>query len=183
MAQLTDQARIEELINDFGATRKMIDAITTLEEPRIEGKALRKFPSDKTYLRGCAMDIVARLVSRSATPATGPRSAGLLARVDAGILTTAEVKGFRADIVAVLGQDTLTALKLLWQRFLLLDDEDYEGMVEVAAAWLDVLGEECRGQRRYGWRGDDHHEPARRPRHWCTRRGWRGRAERERGLR
>jgi len=33
-------------------------------------------------------------------------------------------------------------LEPLWQRFLRLHDHDFAGMVEIAAAWLDVLGED-----------------------------------------
>ena len=52
----------------------------------------------------------------------------LLARVDARVLTKGEVRGFRRDIVKVLGTETLDALEPLWQRFLRLHDKDYAGM-------------------------------------------------------
>jgi len=134
---------VEELMNDYGATRKMIDVITTLEEPRIEGLAVRKHRSDKVFLRGCAMEIVARDFTIPDTKYGAASAAGLLlARVDAGILAPDEVKGFRDDIAAVLGDETLDALEPLWQRFLRLRDDDYAGMVKVATAWLEALDED-----------------------------------------
>jgi len=134
---------VEALIKVYGATRKMVDVITTLEEPRIEGLAARKRPSDKTFLRGCAMEIICADFTIPDSKYGAAAAAGLLlARVDAGILSKTEVKGFRADIVAVLGDDVLDVLNALWVRFLALGDEDYEGMVQVAREWLDALGED-----------------------------------------
>jgi len=130
-------------MGEYGATRKMVDVITTLEEPRIERLALRKFPGDLSFLRGCAMDIVARDFTIPSTMYGAATAAGLLlARVDAGILTPAEVKGFRREIETVLGKPVLDALEPLWQRFLRLHDTDYAGMVEVACDWLDALHED-----------------------------------------
>ena len=132
-----------ELMETYGATRKMLDVITTLEEPRVEGLARAKRPSDRTFLRGCAMDIVARDFKIHDSAYGASVAAGLLlARVDAGILSKAEVKDFRTKIEGVLGTDVLAALEPLWQRFLGLDDDDYPAMVEVAAAWLEALGED-----------------------------------------
>jgi hypothetical protein len=131
-----------ELIETYGATRKMVDVITTLEEPRIEAQAVRFHADSRLYLRGCAMEIVARDFHISDTRYGAATAAALLlARVDARVLTKAEVRTFRTDIRKVLG-DTLDELEPLWQRFLMLRDEDYEGMVEIAAAWLDALGED-----------------------------------------
>jgi hypothetical protein len=131
-----------ELMETYGATRKMVDVITTLEEPRIEAQALRFHPRSRPYLRGCAMEIVGRDFKISDTRYGAAAAAGLLlARVDAKVLTRAEAATFRRDIAAVLG-DTLDELEPLWQRFLRLHDHDYAGMVEIAAAWLDVLGED-----------------------------------------
>ena len=132
-----------ELMTEYGATRKMVDVITTLEEPRVEGLARSKRPSDRTFLRGCAMDIVARDFTISDSRYGASVAAGLLlARVDAGILTKAEVKDFRDKIEGVLGTDVLAALEPLWVRFLALDDDDYPGMVDVAREWLEALGED-----------------------------------------
>jgi hypothetical protein len=131
------------LMETYGATRKMIDVITTLEEPRIEAQALRFHPASRPFLRGCAMEIVGRDFQIGDTIYGASVAAGLLlARVDAKVLTKAETRTFRKDIVAVLGSDVLGVLEPLWQRFLRLRDDDYEGMVEVAAEWLEALGED-----------------------------------------
>jgi hypothetical protein len=132
-----------ELMEVYGATRKMIDVITTLEEPRIEAQAIRLHPESRPYLRGCAMEIVGRDFHISDTQYGAATAAGLLlARVDAKVLTAAEARTFRTAIRKVLGDDVLAALKPLWQRFLRLRDRDYEGMVEVAREWLEALDED-----------------------------------------
>jgi hypothetical protein len=132
-----------ELMEVYGATRKMIDVITTLEEPRIEAQAIRIHPESRPYLRGCAMEIVGRDFHISDSKYGAATAAGLLlARVDAKVLTAAEARTFRTAIRKVLGDDVLAALKPLWQRFLRLRDRDYEGMVEVAREWLEALDED-----------------------------------------
>lgn len=77
-----------ELMEVYGATRKMLDVITTLEEPRIEAQALRFHPASRVYLRGCAMEIVGRdFHIGDSTYGAATAAALLLARVDAGVLT------------------------------------------------------------------------------------------------
>jgi hypothetical protein len=132
-----------ELMEVYGATRKMIDVITTLEEPRIEAQAIRLHPESRPYLRGCAMEIVGRDFKIGDSKYGAATAAGLLlARVDAKVLTAAEARTFRTAIRKVLGDDVLAALKPLWQRFLRLRDRDYEGMVDVAREWLEALDED-----------------------------------------
>lgn len=132
-----------DLMDNYGATRKMIDVITTLEEPRIEAQAMRTDTSRKVFLRGCAMEIVGRDFKIPDSLYGAAAAAGLLlARVDAKVLTKAEVKGFRDEITGVLGEDTLGVLEPLWQRFLMLHDRDFTGMVEIAGQWLDALHED-----------------------------------------
>src|SRR4051812_8411850 len=115
-----------DLMDEHGATRKMIDVITTLEEPRIEAQALRFHPDSRLFLRGCAMEIVGRDFVIPDTAYGAATAAGLLlARVDAKVLTKREAAGFRRDILAVLGEDVLDTLEPLWQRFLRLADRDY----------------------------------------------------------
>jgi hypothetical protein len=132
-----------ELVKDFGATKRIVDVITTLEEPRIEAMSIRWHPENRPFLRGCAMEIVAKDFQIGDTRYGAATAAGLLlARVDAGVLSRGEVREHRKAIRAVLGDDTLNALEPLWQRFLMLRDTDYAGQVEVAQEWLVVLGED-----------------------------------------
>jgi hypothetical protein len=134
----------KELVGHYGATPKMIDVIVTLEEPRIEANMVRTRPESRSFLRSCGMEIVGRDFHFGDTPYAAAAAAGLLlARVDAKVLSKAEAAPFRREIVAVLGEDVLARLEPLWQRFLRLHDTDYEGMVQVAREWLDVLGEDA----------------------------------------
>jgi hypothetical protein len=132
-----------ELMDEYGATRKMIDVITTLEEPRIEANSVRTTPATRPFLRGCAMEIVARDFVIPDSKYGAAAAAGLLlARVDAKVLSKGEVAHFRRMIRKVLGTDVLAVLEPLWQRFLRLRDDDYEGMVDVATQWLEAIEED-----------------------------------------
>jgi hypothetical protein len=129
-----------DLMERHGATRRMLDVITTLEEPRIEANAVRNYPASKVFLRGVGLEIVGRDFVIPDTPYGAAAAAGLLlARADAKTVSKADVRGFRKEIVAVLGEDTLGTLELLWQRFLRLHDFDFDGMVQVAREWLEAL--------------------------------------------
>ena len=89
------------------------------------------------------MEIVGRDFHIGDTRYGAATAAGLLlARVDAKVLTKAEVRTFRTDIRKVLGDDTLDALTPLWQRFLRLADRDYEGMAygSYGASVIDCEG-------------------------------------------
>ena len=60
-------------------------------------------------------------------------------------------------------QTCWTTLEPLWQRFLRLRDDDYAGMVEVAAQWLEALDEDPEDDvSGMVGRVDDGREPARR---------------------
>jgi hypothetical protein len=131
-----------DLMENYEATRKMLDVITTLEEPRIEAQAIRFHPESRTFIRPMALEIVAKDFKIPDTRYGAAAAAGLLlARVDAKVFSRADARPFRTAIAAVLGE-TLDELEPLWQRFLRLHDADFAGMVEIAAAWLDVLGED-----------------------------------------
>jgi hypothetical protein len=131
------------LESDFGATRKMIDVITTLEEPRIEKRSLDNAPRNKVYLAATALDIVGRDFKIADSRYGASMAAGLLlSRVSAGVLTEKQAAPFREAVLEVLDSATLAALQALWERFLRLFDTDYAGMVEIAAEWLTVLGED-----------------------------------------
>jgi hypothetical protein len=132
-----------ELMDEYEATRKMVDVITTLEEPRIEYNAIRANPATKPFLRQCAMEIVGRdFVIPDSRYGAAAAAGLLLARVDAGVLSKTEARDFRSQIEGVLGVETLDLLEPLWQRFLRLHDRDYTGMVQVATEWLEALGED-----------------------------------------
>jgi hypothetical protein len=124
----------------IGATKRMVDVITTLEEPRIEGKAIKADGTMRIFIRAEALEIVGKDFKIGESKYGASIAAILfLARVDAGVLTPAEADPFRKAILEVLDEDTLDVLEPLWIRFLGLDDEDYIGMAEVAREWLEAL--------------------------------------------
>ena len=129
-----------DAFTEAGANKRMMDVIVTLEEPRIEYNAIEADAGARVFLRGCAMEIVAKDFKISSTPYGAAAAAGLLlARVDAGVLSKAEGAAFWDLIEDVLGEDTLLTLRGLWRRFLRLRDTDYAGMVQVAREWLEAL--------------------------------------------
>lgn len=125
---------------DYDATRRMVDVIVTLEEPRIEANAIRNHTDARPYLRACAMEIVGSDFTIPDTPYGASMAAALfLARVDAGVLTKVEAKPFRDEILSVLHEPVLDTLEGLWKRFLVLRDEDFAGMAQIAREWLEAL--------------------------------------------
>lgn len=130
-------------------TRRHVDVVLALEEPRIEAALLRSYRggigalnrSDlRLVLSTCAAEIVLRDF-RIAPDAYGASIAAalLLARVDGGTLNRADVTEPRDLIIGVLGEDVLATLRDLWTRFFALDDDDVEGMIQISREWLDAI--------------------------------------------
>ena len=119
-----------------------------LEESRIEAAQIRRRPDDRHWLRASATELVladTRADDPLHTPPMSAEQAGraaalLLARVDAGILTTAETQPVARAIDTVIGADTLTALRALWQAAHQLADDDAAAMLELGRRWCDTLG-------------------------------------------
>lgn len=75
------------------------------------------------------------------TPWNAGRAAALLlARTDAGILTTTETAPLRAVIVEVLGESRLSALSALWHIAHATADTDGEAMLELGRRWCRIIG-------------------------------------------
>lgn len=123
----------------------VIRAAQLLEEARIEGEHLRHRPDDLVLLRAAARRL--HLDKRPAD-ATGAEdrwratscAALVLARVDAGVLTAEEVEPLTRAVRACLGDARFSTLQRLWRRALALADGDGEGLLEVAARWVEEAG-------------------------------------------
>ncbi|OEV09254.1 VWA domain-containing protein [Streptomyces nanshensis] len=128
------------------AGRAAVRAAVLLEEPRIEARHLQERPGDRVFLRAAARHIVlpepddASAVGDRWRAATG--AALVLGRVDAGVLTEAEVRPVYEAVEAALGADDLAALRALWREALDLRDGDQEALLSVARRWVDVVGAE-----------------------------------------
>lgn len=139
-ARHTKSTGVVDWKEEFGASRRMIDVIVALEEPRIEYNAIRADSETRPFLRACALEIVMKDFHIADTPYGASIAAALLlCRVDAGVISKAEAAPFRRDIRKVLGAETIEKLEPLWRRFLKLYDKDFAAMVEIARAWLEAL--------------------------------------------
>jgi hypothetical protein len=119
------------------------DTAMTLEESRMESAHVRRRPDDRHWLRASATNLVLSDFSGgpTMTNAAAARAAALvLARVDGGILTTAEVAPVADVVEEVLGTDTLTELRALWREALATADDDADTMIDVARRWCEVVG-------------------------------------------
>src|SRR5215475_4430466 len=123
-------------------------AAELLEESRIEAAQIRRRPADRHWLRAATTAIILADTRADdpdhAPPMTRPAAAQaaalLLARVDAGILTGTETAPVHATIEKILGADTLTRLRELWQAAHRLDDHDTTAMLDLGARWCQALG-------------------------------------------
>jgi hypothetical protein len=123
-------------------------AAMLLEEPRMEAAHIRRRPDDRHWLRASATNLI--LADTDATdPARAPKmttadaahtAALLLARVDGGVLTRAEVAPVARVVKGILGTDTLKALRALWREALRTADDDAEAMIDLGSRWCETVG-------------------------------------------
>jgi hypothetical protein len=125
------------------------EAAMLLEEPRMEAAQVRRRPDDRHWLRASAQGIVAADLHLFADPARAPQmtradaaraAALLLARVDGGILTRAEVAPLARVIDDVLGTDTVTKLHAVWCTALRTADDDGDTMLDLGRQWCEIVG-------------------------------------------
>ncbi|MFD8497309.1 VWA domain-containing protein [Amycolatopsis sp. NPDC059657] len=126
----------------------VVEAAMLLEEPRMEAAQVRRRPDDRHWLRASATDLI--LADTDATdPARAPQmtkqdaartAALLLARVDGGILTTAETAPVATVVETILGADLLTELRGLWREALRSADDDADAMIDLGRRWCAAIG-------------------------------------------
>ena len=78
-----------KISEDPEVSRNVFDALTLLEETRIEALGVENYPNNRVFLRACAMDIILEDIKSSLAEATTTRSMGRMAgrgmaRDDAG---------------------------------------------------------------------------------------------------
>jgi Mg-chelatase subunit ChlD len=112
-----------------------------LEESRAEGRHRQRRRGDRRWLR----HVVTTLISADDAPVDDAWHAGqlaglLLARVDARILTSRDVRSARAAVTAVLGRKRLLQLREVWKTAHRVDDTDAATMIDLAKRWCRILG-------------------------------------------
>lgn len=135
---------------DMAAAPESVEAAMLLEESRIEAAQLRRRPGDRHWLRACTRELVfAEFGGAEAAAALAPNrytaahaAALMLARIDAGVLSTDECAPAAAVIESVLGRDTLRQLRTLWRIAHRLSDTNRTGMIELGRRWAALIGPE-----------------------------------------
>lgn len=125
------------------------EALQLLEEGRIEGFGVKNTPSNREFLRACALEIVIgdldeEGLSKVSTVEAGARLAGLtLARVDAGVLETSDLGAVPELLETLLGENLLKTLRGLWNEMQMHDDHhDITPMYDVARRWIEAIRNE-----------------------------------------
>lgn len=126
-----------------GVPQTVARAAVLLEEPRIERRQLSRRPGDRVYLRAASQLLDLPSPADGSVPATrwhAAQAALLTAgRVDAGVLDASEVKDVLRLCRATLGSD-LRKLRAVWRKALELADGDADGLITLAARWVDIVG-------------------------------------------
>jgi hypothetical protein len=124
-----------------GTAPILAEVADLLEESRAEGRQRGRRRCDRRWLRHTTNTI---LIDPRTAPVddlwhAGVLAALLLARVDARILTSKDVRGIRAAVTAVLGRSRLRRLREVWKQAHLVDDTDATTMIELARRWCEIL--------------------------------------------
>ncbi|SCL26045.1 VWA domain containing CoxE-like protein [Micromonospora nigra] len=112
-----------------------------LEESRAEGRQRARRRGDRRWLR----HVVTTLLDPDDAAVddawhAGQLAALLLARVDARIVTSKDVRPVRAAVTGVLGRKRLRQLRDIWREAHTCDDTDADTMICLARRWCQVLG-------------------------------------------
>jgi len=111
-----------------------------LEECRAEHQQRRRRPYDRQWLRHAAHTLITVDQAASDHPWHAATAAGLLlARVDARVLTPADVRPVRQAVTTVLGRKKLAALRRIWRAAHGCADTDATTMIDLARRWCRIL--------------------------------------------
>ena len=142
-----------------GDDRAVMRWATLLEEPRVEGKVLADRPGDRRYLRASFEHIIGTTGDQSKGRAAAAAAVCLiLGRVHAGVLDTCDATTVWDQVEDTLGPDLMIELDALTAEACTLDDDDTNGLVDVATRFAAALDEHAptgRGGDSGGDNADD----------------------------
>jgi hypothetical protein len=125
------------------------EALSLLEESRIENWGVITEPKNRIFLQACAIDIVLAdlkgQLSKLDTAWSASRLAGLtLARVDAGVLDAADVEPMAEVLNEILGADLIAELRKIWIEFQAHEEHSNpEKLYELAKKWVELVKEKA----------------------------------------
>jgi hypothetical protein len=140
-------------------TPGQLAALHLLEESRIEGLGARAMPSNRGFLRACALEIVLadlsaeRLAEEGHTRGAAHVAGLTLARVDAGVLDRSDVETVAEYLESFLGEELLEKLRNVWIQFQAhLDHSNHLPLLPLAIEWDRLVTEasEERGEPQPG---------------------------------
>ena len=119
-------------------------ALGLLEEGRIEAWGNKVLPDNRIFLKACALEIVlgdtASFAGLSDVRAAGRLCGLTLARVDAGVLDSADVEPAELVIRRVLSDEVLDALQSVWVRFQAHSQHSNPlPLYDLAREWVAIL--------------------------------------------
>jgi len=116
------------------------DVAGQLEESRAEYRQRGRRRSDRQWIRHTVTTLLIPHTARvDDLWHAGQLAALLLARVDARILTSKDVRTIRAAVTAVAGRKRLRRLRELWRQALDCGDHDAASMIQIAWRWCYAL--------------------------------------------
>lgn len=131
-------------------TPSQFQAMVILEESRIESLGVKTIPTNRAFLRSCAMEIVLGDMSEesvketSTTRQAAQAMALAYARVDAGVLESSDIDPLRPVIEKIVKESTRGALRDIWREFQSSrPDYDLERMYELAIEWDRLVEEQA----------------------------------------
>jgi hypothetical protein len=117
------------------------EAALLLEESRIEARYRDARPRDRRWLRRAVTSIIDPADTPTDTKWSAAYAAGLLlARVDARILYSGDVREPRRAITKVLGYKLIRGLRAIWREAQTVGDTDTARMVDLGERWCRLLG-------------------------------------------
>ncbi len=126
-------------------TDKEFQAISVLEESRIEAFGVFESPQNRGFLRTCALEIVLEDARENLKELTSTRAAAQLAaltfaRVDADVLERDDIEGIAVLVEDFIGEDLFIKLRSVWGRFQMHDQHDNaEPLYELAREWSKLV--------------------------------------------
>jgi hypothetical protein len=126
-------------------SKNELQALTILEETRIEALGVENFPANRVFLRACAMDIILddirdHLEENTTTRAMAQMAALVCARIDAGSLDAEDALDVQGMVSDFFGATRYAQLRDIWLRF-----QKYEGhfnalpLYELAREWEALI--------------------------------------------
>jgi Mg-chelatase subunit ChlD len=119
----------------------VIEVAMLLEESRIEHRQRQRRRYDRRFLRHAVNQLITADDAPVDNPWCAARVAGLLlARVDAGIITSKDTRTARAAVTRLLGRATLRQLRDIWRQAHTVADTDDATMTDLAWQWCRIIG-------------------------------------------